>query len=99
VREDALPPRGHVLMTFVGCVVFEAVTGKVVDNPFAARFYPGVVDGGGTLVWATRRRPTHEELVRASACTARTEPSRVRLRVVAADHQVTASGTAHRCVS
>lgn len=65
VRVDALPPLGHVLMTHAGCVVLEAVTGEVVENPVAARFYPRVVDVGGTLVWATRRRPTHEELVRA----------------------------------
>ncbi|GJD89299.1 hypothetical protein BHAOGJBA_2825 [Methylobacterium hispanicum] len=65
VREDALPPLGPVLMTHAGCVVLEAVTGEVVENSVAARFYPEVVDEGGTLVWATRRRPTHEELVRA----------------------------------
>ena len=65
VREDALPPLGPVLMTHAGCVVLEAVTCEVVENSVAARFYPEVVDEGGTLVWATRRRPTHEELVRA----------------------------------
>lgn len=73
VREDALPPLGPVLMTHAGCVVLEAVTGEVVENSVAARFYPEVVDEGGTLVWATRHRPTHEELVRAWP--ARSEPS------------------------
>ena len=37
-------------MTHAGCVVLEAVTGEVVKNPVAARFYPRLVDGGGTLV-------------------------------------------------
>jgi hypothetical protein len=65
VPEDALPLLAHVLMTHAGCAVFEAVTGEVVDPEVAARFYPGVAAGAGTLVWATRRRPTHDELVRA----------------------------------
>lgn len=65
VPEDALPPLGRVLMTHVGCAVFEAVTGEVVELALAARFYPEVVAGTGTLVWASRRRPTHDELIRA----------------------------------
>ncbi|MER2266931.1 hypothetical protein [Methylobacterium oxalidis] len=65
VPEAALPPLGRVLMTHLGCVVFEAATGEIVESSIAARFYPGVVDGTGTLIWATRRRPTHDELVRA----------------------------------
>lgn len=65
VPEDALPPLDRVLMTHAGCVVFEAITGEVVEAALAARFYPGVAAGSATLVWATRRRPTHEELVRA----------------------------------
>ncbi|AWI90349.1 hypothetical protein C0214_20125 [Methylobacterium sp. DM1] len=62
---DALPPLGRVLMTHVGCAVFETITGEVVEPALAARFYPGVAATTGTLVWATRRRPTHDELVRA----------------------------------
>ncbi|CAO4138476.1 hypothetical protein GPNCGGLF_LOCUS391 [Methylorubrum aminovorans] len=65
VPEDALPPLGRVLMTHVGCAVFEAVNGEGVEASVATRFYSGVAAGSGTLVWATRRRPTHDELVRA----------------------------------
>jgi hypothetical protein len=64
VPEEALPPLGRVLQTHVGCLVFEAVNGEVVDREVAARFYPGVAAGTGALVWATRRRPMHDELVR-----------------------------------
>jgi hypothetical protein len=65
VHEDALPPLGRVLMTHSGCTVFEAVIGEVVETATAARFYPGVAARGATLVWANRRRPTHEELIQA----------------------------------
>lgn len=65
VPEEALPPLGRVLATHLGCVVFEAVTGEVVEAPVAARFYPDVAAGNGTLIWASLRRPTHDELVRA----------------------------------
>ena len=65
VPEDALPPLGRVLMTHVGCVVFEAITGELVESRIAARFYPGVTAGAATLIWASRRRPTLDELVRA----------------------------------
>lgn len=65
VPEDALPPLGRVLMTHAGCVVFEAITGELVESLIAARFYPGVTAGPAALIWATRRRPTHDELVRA----------------------------------
>ncbi|CAO4151693.1 hypothetical protein [Methylorubrum extorquens] len=64
VPEDALPPVGRVLQTHVGCAVFEVVTGEVVEPSVGARFYPCVSARGGTLIWATQRRPTHEELVR-----------------------------------
>ena len=63
VPEDALPPLGRVLMTHVGSAVFEAVSGEVVATAVAARFYPNVAIGSGTLTWATRRRATHDELV------------------------------------
>ncbi|CAO4166653.1 hypothetical protein [Methylorubrum aminovorans] len=42
VPEEALPPHGKVLQTHLGCAVFEAVTGEVVEASVAARFYPGV---------------------------------------------------------
>jgi hypothetical protein len=77
ISEEHLPPLGHVLMTHAGCVVLEAVTGEVVEAPVATRFYPGVVDGDGTLIWATRRRPTHDELVRTWP--AREAPGQVEL--------------------
>lgn len=65
VPEDALPPLGRVLQTHAGCMVFEAVTGEVVEPTVAARFYPAVAAECGALVWTTRRRPTHDELVQA----------------------------------
>ena len=64
VPEDALPPLERVLMTHVGCVVFEAVTGEFVEPMVAARFYPGVAAGPAAFIWAGRRKPTHDELVR-----------------------------------
>ncbi|SDA24117.1 hypothetical protein SAMN02799622_03328 [Methylobacterium sp. UNC378MF] len=65
VPEDALPPLGCVVMTHAGCAMFEAVTGEVVEASVATRFYPDVLAETGTLIWATLRRPTHDELVRA----------------------------------
>lgn len=73
VPEDALPPLDRALMTHLGSVVFEAVTGEIADPALAARFYPAVASGSGVLVWATRRRPTHEELVQSWP--SRAEPS------------------------
>ncbi len=64
VPEDALPPLERVLTTYAGCVVFETITGELVDPLIAARFYPGVTAGPAALIWATRRRPTHDELIR-----------------------------------
>jgi hypothetical protein len=77
VHEDAIPPLGQVLMTHAGCFVLEAVTGEVVDDTVAARFYPNVAADTGTLVWATRRRPTHDELIRAWP--ARAAPSQAEI--------------------
>ncbi|WP_338663499.1 hypothetical protein VQH23_25535 [Pararoseomonas sp. SCSIO 73927] len=65
VPEQALPPTDRVLMTHVGSVVFEAVTGEPVEPALAARFYPAVAAAPAALVWASWRRPEHEELVRA----------------------------------
>ncbi len=65
VPADAVPPFGPVLMTHAGPVVFEEVAGEVVDAATRDRFYPGVVAVGAALIWATWRRPTHDELVRA----------------------------------
>jgi hypothetical protein len=65
VPEDALPPLDRVLMTHTGCVVFEAVTGELVEPILAARFYPGVAAEPAALVWASWRRPSHVKLVGA----------------------------------
>jgi hypothetical protein len=65
VPDDALPPLGRVLMTHAGCVVFETVTGELVEPAVAARFYPGVAAGPAAMIWAAWRRPTHVELVQA----------------------------------
>ncbi|WP_458438964.1 hypothetical protein [Methylorubrum extorquens] len=75
VPEDALPPLERVLQTHAGCAVFEAITGEVVESTVAARFYPEVVAVTGTLVWATRRSPTHDELVRAWPAREKTGPA------------------------
>jgi hypothetical protein len=73
VPEDALPPLDRVLMTHAGPIVFEAVTGELVEPMIAARFYPGVTAGSAALIWAAWRRPSHAELVQAWP--ARTPPS------------------------
>lgn len=75
VPEDALPPLGRVLMTHVGCVMLEEVTGEVVDAETASRFYPRVAAGTGALIWTRRRRPTHGELVQAWPAKSGPEPA------------------------
>jgi hypothetical protein len=77
VPEDAPPPLGRVLMTHAGCVVFEAVTGELVEPVIAARFYPGVTAGPAALIWAAWRRPGHAELI--GAWPARTPPGQTDL--------------------
>lgn len=73
VPEDALPPLDRVVMTHLGCVVFQMVTGEVVEPAIAARFYPGV--SAGDLIWANWRRPSHEELVQAWPARTPTSPA------------------------
>ena len=73
VPEDALPPLDRTLTTHVGPVVFEAITGELVEPMIAARFYPGVTAAPAALIWAAWRRPSHAELVQAWP--ARTPPS------------------------
>jgi hypothetical protein len=63
VPEDALPPLDRVLMTHAGPVVFEAITGELVEPRIAARFYPGVTGAPAALIWAGWRKPSHAELV------------------------------------
>ena len=64
-------------MTHIGSVVFEAVTGELVEPMTAARFYPGVTTGPAPLIWADWRRPSHAELVQAWP--ARTAPGPAEL--------------------
>ncbi len=73
VPADAAPPLDQVLMTHAGPLVFEAITGEVVEPALAARFYPGVAPGPAALVWADWRRPGHAELVQTWP--ARTPPA------------------------
>ena len=77
VPEDALPPLKRVFMTHTGCVVFEGITRELVEPPIAARFYVGMNARDSVLIWATRRRPIQEELVRVWP--ARTAPDSAEL--------------------
>ncbi|MFD1111182.1 hypothetical protein [Pseudoroseomonas ludipueritiae] len=77
VPEDAPPPLNRVLMTHMGCMVFDAVTGELAEPATVARFYPGVAAGTATLIWASGRRPSHAELVQAWP--ARTQPAPAEL--------------------
>ena len=72
VPEDAPPPPDRVLMTHAGPVVFETMTGELVEPTIAARHYPGVIPGSAALIWAAWRRPSHAELVQVRP--ARTPP-------------------------
>ncbi len=75
--EDALPPLGRALMTHAGPVVFEGVTGELVEPMTAARFYPGVAARPVALLWAGWRKPSLAELVHAWP--ARTAPGPAEL--------------------
>lgn len=77
VPEDAVPLLDRVVMTHAGCIVFEVITGELVEPMTAARFYPDVVAGSATLIWAAWRRPSHAELVKAWP--ARTPPTKADL--------------------
>lgn len=59
---DDLPPAGRVVAIRYGLVVFEEVTGELVDPNVVGEFYPGVT---GDHVWGFWRKPTFEELVQA----------------------------------
>ena len=62
-------------MTHAGPVVFEAITGELVEPMLAARFYPGVTAGPAALIWVGWRRPTHAELVQTWPARAAPEPA------------------------
>ena len=65
VPYELLPPRDRVVMTHLGAVIFTDITGELVEDTLAKRFYPDVSTAGATLVWAIWRKPTHTELVKA----------------------------------
>jgi hypothetical protein len=65
VPAEPLPPLERVVMTYQGTVIFTDISGELADDGVATRCYPKVSTAGVTLVWATWRKPTHEELVKA----------------------------------
>ncbi len=65
VPMDALPPLERAVMTRNGAVIVVEVTGELVEDEIALRHYPGVSSAADALVWATWRRPSHDELVQA----------------------------------
>jgi hypothetical protein len=65
VPAEPLPPLERVLMTHQGAVIFVDITGEIVDDVDAKTFYQEISSEEVTLVWATWRKPTHDELVRA----------------------------------
>jgi len=65
VPDDALPPLDRVVMIHEGAVIFTAIDGELVDDSVAQRFYPRISATGAMLVWATWRKPIHDELVKA----------------------------------
>lgn len=62
VNIDKLPPLGRVIAVQYGLVVFEQITGELVEPDVVGEFYPGATDDH---VWGTWRKPTFEELVQA----------------------------------
>jgi hypothetical protein len=65
IPDEPLPPLERVVMTHQGAVIFTDITGELVDDAIAKRFYPDISPAGVTLAWATWRKPTHDELVKA----------------------------------
>ncbi len=65
VPAEALPPMDRVLMTHQGAVIFTEVTGELAEEAITNRYYPDVSAVDVTLVWASWRKPTHAELVKA----------------------------------
>jgi hypothetical protein len=65
VPAEPLPPLERVLMTHQGAVIFVDITGEIVEDAHSKTFYPEISSAGVTLIWATWRKPTHDELVRA----------------------------------
>lgn len=65
VPASELPPLDRVLMSHEGPLVILEVTGELVPKETGIRHYPWSSELFDDLVWASWRRPTHEELVRA----------------------------------
>lgn len=65
VPASELPPLDRVLMTHAGPLVILEVTGEIVPAETAALHYPWRSGLSDELVWASWRRPTHDELVKA----------------------------------
>lgn len=65
VPASELPPLDRVLMSHEGPLVILDVTGEVVPAETAARHYPWSSELPDDLIWASWRRPTHDELVKA----------------------------------
>ncbi|MDB5361533.1 MAG: hypothetical protein JWO51_2830 [Rhodospirillales bacterium] len=63
VPADALPPFDAVVMTMIGSIIVTDIAGELVEAELAQRHYPGVSTRNSPLVWATWRRPSHDELV------------------------------------
>jgi hypothetical protein len=64
VPDEPLPPLERVVMTHQGAVIFTGIIGELVEDALCKRFYPDVSPAGVTLVWATWRKPSHDELVK-----------------------------------
>lgn len=64
VLADQLPPGDRPLMSHAGALVFTEVTGELVDQESLHQHYPWSAGAIGDFVWASWRRPGHDELVR-----------------------------------
>jgi hypothetical protein len=63
VPAEPLPPLNRVVMTHQGAVIFTDITGELVEEAIANRYYAGVAGADTTLVWASWCKPSHTELV------------------------------------
>jgi len=64
VLADQLPPGDRPLMSHAGALVFTEVTGELVDEESLHQHYLWSAGATGDFVWASWRRPGHDELVR-----------------------------------
>jgi hypothetical protein len=74
VPDEGPPPLGRVVMTHQGAIIFDTVTGELVDKDIANSRYPRVSMIGVTLIWAMWHKPTHAELIKAWPARAPTDP-------------------------